>query len=86
MEVKIKGLRADGELLTEELSVLFRFGKGAPAAVMAIDVLSVEDGEGELKVEVGDPHCIPTGEYPGLQVFITHAYVAWLVESGVIIE
>ena len=82
-EVKIKGLRVDGELFTEYLDVLFW---NSSRVVTGIDILHVVDGEGTLEVQAGDTDSIPAGEYPGVHVFLTHGGIAWLVESGVIIE
>ena len=85
-EVKIKGLRVDGELFTESLDVLFWPSKSEWGPVTAQAFLEVVEGEGTATVAAGDDHAISAGEYPGIHVFITHGGVAWLVESGVIIE
>jgi len=82
-KVEIEGLRVDGELFTEDLDVLFW---NSSRVVTGIDILHVEDGEGKLVVQAGDTYSITAGEYPGVHVFLTHGGVAWLVESGVIIE
>ena len=83
-EVKIKGLRVDGELFTEPLDVLF-WNSSHP--VTAVDFLSQVDGEATVEVKAGETYSIPAGhEYPGLVVYLTDGGVAWLLESGVIIE
>ena len=85
-KVEIEGLRVDGELFTEDLDVLFWPSKSEWGPVTAQAFLGVVEGDGTAIVEIGDNYAIPTGEYPGVHVFITHGGVAWLVESGVIIE